>query len=420
MLKPVTLYRNDEVPDEVIELIAGLPSYAKPAAAPKPIKRILKAAQALAQDDIVTDADKLAHETMFEVLDAITEENAEDVEAQVKQIMTADIRRILAARGEPSPPSIHDSARCRCGDRGRRAAAPEAADHHLGGEQVPVAEHAGRHQRGRRERRRPLAVDITGIRARVAALAFIDADVQKPVEDAANSLTQLWLTTKSKAIAKLPDSRKPVYEAIQDMAREREPVDIEIKDRRPGRLRRHRSQPASHRKKHLLATPDGDYPLEMKMAKNRWERATIRHEQGLGTLEGWYRNPSSAGKNSLRIAHRTGEKWKSVQPDFCSSTGPTAAAPSIIDPHGAHLGDSIPKLKALAEYADEHGEKFDRIIAVGVEKDGVLTGLDLKSSKIRRAVYECPADTDSIAKLYETKGTKYTTISDGLVKKTGS
>ena len=421
MLKPVTLYRNDDVPDAVVELIAGLPSYAKPAAAPKPIKRILKAAQALAQDDIVTDADKLAHETMFEVLDAITEESAEDVEAQVKQIMTADIRRILAARGESESTSFTTQSDA-------DAATVDDALRHLRRliTTSVVNKYLSRNMQGAINEAvengdDPSLVDITGIRARVAALAFIDADVQKPVEDAANSLTQLWLTTKSKAIAKLPDSRKPVYEAIQDMAREREPVDIEIKDDdRVDSVDTDRN-PLPTEKKHLLSMPDGDYPLEMKMAKNRWERATIQHEQGLGTLEGWYRNPSSAGKNSLRIAHWTGEKWKSVQPDFVFvHQADGGLKPSIIDPHSAHQGDSIPKLKALAEYADEHGEKFDRIIAVGIEKDGVLTGLDLKSSKIRRAVYECPADTDSIAKLYEAKGTKYTTIPEGLVKKTGS
>lgn len=78
------------------------------------------------------------------------------------------------------------------------------------------------------------------------------------------------------------------------------------------------------------------------------------------------------------------------------------------------MGDAAPKLKALAEYADEHGGMFDRIIAVGVEKDEILYGLDLKDSKIRRAVYESPADTDSLKRLYENHGTKYATIPEDL------
>lgn len=415
MLKPVTLYRNQDVPDEVFSLIKALPSYAKPAAAPRPIKRILKAAQALAQDELVPDADKVAHQAMFEVLDSITAANADDVEAHAEKIMTAEIRRILAERGEAE---ASDSVDTRAADAAtvddalrhlRRIITASVVNRYLSRNMEAAIREA--YERGED----PSTVDITSIRARVAALAFIDDDVQKPVEDAADSLTRLWLTTKATDIAGLPDSRKPTYEAIQDMAREPERVAIEIKtDERVDSVDTDR-QPLPTEKKHLLSTADGDYPLELKMAKNRWERATITQEQNLGTLEGWYRNPSAAGKNSLRIAHKSGDSWKSVQPDFVFvHLVDGQLRPSIVDPHGAHLGDSAPKLKALAEYADEHGGEFDRIIAVGVEKDGVLQGLNLKSSKIRRAVYESAADSDSIKQLYEQHGVKYTTLPDDL------
>jgi hypothetical protein len=414
MLKPVTLRRNHDVADEVFQVIRALPSYQKPAAAPRPIKRILKAAQALAQDELVADADRLAHQAMFDVLDSITDANADDVEAQAKLIMTADIRRILVERGKDE---ATDSTDIRDAD----AATVDDALRHL--KRVLTASVVNRYL-GRNmqaaineafEAGDPTSVDITAIRARVAALAFIDAEVQKPVEDAADSLTRLWLTTKASEIANLPDSRRPTYEAIHDMAREPEQVPIEIKtDEQVDSVDTDRN-PLPTEKKHLLSTPDGDYPLELKMAKNRWERATVKHEQSLGTLEGWYRNPSSAGKNSLRIAHKSGEVWKSVQPDFVfvHSTD-DGLLPSIVDPHGAHLGDSGPKLKALAEYADEHGDRFDRIIGVGVEKDGDLIGLDLKSAKIRRAVYEARPDSDSIKQLYADHGTKYTSIPESI------
>lgn len=415
MLKPVTLYRNDDVPAEVFELIEGLPSFAKPAAAPKPIKRILKAAQALAQDELVPDADKTAHETMFAVLDAVTDAHRDAVEAAAKDIVTANIRRILVQRGEEE---ATDDTTTREADAAtvddairhlRRQITTSVVNGYLSRNMMAAINESAERGEG------PWSVDITAIRAEVAALAFIGVDVQKSVEDAADSLVRLWLTTKAKAIAKLPDSRQPTYEAIQDMAREPESVAIEIKtDDRVDSVDTDRN-PLPTEKKHLLATADGDYPLELKMAKNRWERTTIRHEQGIGTLEGWYRNPSAAGQHSLRIAHRSGDTWKSVQPDFVFvHTVDGELKPSIVDPHGAHLGDAAPKLKALAEYADEHADNFDRIIAVGIEKDGDLIGVDLKKSKIRRAVYESPADSDSIKRLYEEHGTKYTTIPDGL------
>ncbi|WP_408897522.1 hypothetical protein ACJ5H2_00095 [Nocardioides sp. R1-1] len=87
----------------------------------------------------------------------------------------------------------------------------------------------------------------------------------------------------------------------------------------------------------------------------------------------------------------------------------------------ASTGGTTRPCQLRRSLADEHGELFDRIIAVGVEKDGGdLYGLDLKNSKIRRAVYESPADTDSIKTLFTDHGKKYTTIPEGLVKKKDS
>jgi len=411
MLKPVTLLRNKDLPAEVFSTIEELPSFAKPATEPRPIKRILKAAQALSQDDLIPEANKIAHEAMFDVLDSITAANAESVEKQAQQVMTADIRRIFAQRGETE--STDDTT-----TRDADAATVTDALRHL--RRLISASVVNRYLRRNIDRAvrdayergdDPSMVNLTALRARVAALAFIDADVQKLVEDAADALTRSWLTAKAGAIANLPDSRQPTYQAIQDMAREPERIGIVIKtDEQVDSVDTDRKTLPTERK-HVLATAEGDYPLELRTANNRWERATIKCELGLDTIAGWYRNPSSAGENSLRIAHKAGNEWRSVQPDFVfvhESDGEFRA--SLIDPHGAHLGDAAPKLKALAEYADAHGDEFDRIIAVGVEKDGVLYGINLKSPKIRRAVYESPADSDSIKKLYADHGTKYATI----------
>lgn len=414
VLRPVAIRRNQDVPDEVFQLVRDLPSFQKPTAAPRPIKRILKVAQALSQDELVVDADHLAHEAMFAVLDRINDENSDEVSKHAAHIMTAEIRRIYVERGKDE---AVDHTEVRDADG---ATVEDALRHLRRGLTVSVVNrYLARNLQAAIneafEAGDPLSADVNSIRAHVAALAFIDVDVQKPVEDAADALTRLWLTTKASEIAALPDSRKPTYEAIRDMAREPERVVIEIKtDERVDTVDTDMvSLPVE--KKHLLSTADGDYPLEPKMAKNRWERATIKQELGLGTLAGWYRNPSAAGRHSLRIAHKSGDSWKSVQPDFVFvHLVDGELRPSLVDPHGAHLGDSAPKLKALAEYADEHGSTFDRIIAVGVEKDGVLHGLNLKDSKTRRAVYESAADTDSIKRLYEVHGTKYTTIPDGI------
>lgn len=412
---PVSLVRNPTVDPAVTKLIESLPSYAKPASAPKPIKRMLKAAVELARDEVVKEADRIAHEAMFAVLDSITAANQGDVDEQAQAILTADIRRITAQHGDSEASDTKTDA------RSADATTVDDALQHLRRMLTTsvVNKYLSRNMqaaiRESYEANEPGAEDITAVRARVAALAFIESDVRGPVEDAADSLTRLWLTTKAAEIGALPDSRKPVYETIEDMAREPERVAIEIKeDDRVG------SEDADGNKlptvsKHVLSTEDGDFPLDVRLARNRWERATLRQE-GSGPLAGWYRNPSGTNKHSLRIVRKAGDSWRSVQPDFVFvHTINGELRPSIVDPHRADLGDAQPKLASLAQYADEFGDRFDRIIGVGVEKNGDLIGLDMKNSKVRQAVYSASADKDSVASLFEKHGTKYTTIPDDVL-----
>ena len=57
----------------------------------------------------------------------------------------------------------------------------------------------------------------------------------------------------------------------------------------------------------------------------------------------------------------------------------------IIDPHGFHLADALPKLQGLARYAESHAETYRRIEAVA-ETNGKLRVLDLTREEVRRAV----------------------------------
>lgn len=415
LLKPTTIRRNNEVPAEVLELIENLPSFAKPAAAPRPIKRILKAAQALAQDDLVPDANKTAHDAMFEVLDNIMIRSEDLVAAEANEILTADIRRIIAERGaeESTDSTLQRAADTATVDDAlrhlRRHITASVVNRYLSRNMQSAINNAI--EKGED----PSTIDITAVRAKVAALGLIETpegekSVQEAVEDAADALTRLWLTTKAKDIAALPDSRHPTYEGIREMARQPEPVGVEIQaDEKVDTVDTDRN-PLPTARKHLLSDTNGDYPLDLRL--NRWERAVIRKETASEGAVGWYRNPSAAGKHSLRIAHKDGDSWKSVQPDlvFVIRDKEGALRPSIIDPHGAHFGDALPKLKALAAYTDDYGNRFDRVIAVGIEKDGVLYGIDMKDSKVRRAVYESPADAESVKALFNKHGTKYTDI----------
>ena len=59
---------------------------------------------------------------------------------------------------------------------------------------------------------------------------------------------------------------------------------------------------------------------------------------------------------------------------------------SIVDPHGHHLADALPKLRGLAEFAATHGESFHRIESVARMNVSTLRVLDLTDPAIREAV----------------------------------
>ena len=68
---------------------------------------------------------------------------------------------------------------------------------------------------------------------------------------------------------------------------------------------------------------------------------------------------------------------------------------SIVDPHGHHLADALPKLRGLAKFAATHGDSFHRIESVAQVKDGTLRVLDLTHPNIREAI-EADEDTEAL------------------------
>lgn len=102
----------------------------------------------------------------------------------------------------------------------------------------------------------------------------------------------------------------------------------------------------------------------------------------------WYRNPQQPGQSSLGIAYVEDEQFKIVRPDFiffAEYDGKIVA--DLVDPHGLHLADALPKLKGLASYANLHSNVYRRVEAVA-EASGKLRVLDLTRSDVRQVVLD--------------------------------
>jgi hypothetical protein len=91
--------------------------------------------------------------------------------------------------------------------------------------------------------------------------------------------------------------------------------------------------------------------------------------------------------DSVTVAYkdRVGD-WRSMHPDFVFFEKLDGnVMPSIVDPHGQHLEDSLVKLQGLAKYAERYGQSFHRIDAV-VQDGNNWRKLNLKNPSVRELV----------------------------------
>ena len=228
---------------------------------------------------------------------------------------------------------------------------------------------------------------------KVAALAQVDG-VSDDLDREADDVVKRWFGQYRVAIKGLTDERRAVYDEIKGMSPE--PQVIEIK--RP-RIRTEETENADGNKletrtRHLMSDGDGNFPIG---SLNQWEIEVLDQEMGRPGFQAWYRNPSRPSGDALAIAYQnTQGHWRRMCPDFLFFHGDRENMKvSIVDPHGHHLADALPKLRGLAEFAATHGEFFHRIESVAQMKDGTLRVLDLTDPEIRSAATEAD-DTEAL------------------------
>lgn len=153
---------------------------------------------------------------------------------------------------------------------------------------------------------------------------------------------------------------------------------------------------------HLLSDEDGMYPCDL----NKWEKAVLATEAQRTGFRGWYRNPSRSLRTSLAVPWRTATGgWRAMRPDFVFfATVPDGSiVADLVDPHGWHLSDAVPKLCGLADFAEQFGERFRRLESVA-DVDGKLKVLDFKRADVREAVRAAtvaePLYRSKVARLY--------------------
>ncbi|HLP83339.1 MAG TPA: DEAD/DEAH box helicase family protein [Phycisphaerales bacterium] len=398
LVNPVEMKPNPAVPEAVWQKFISLPSQTRPQRGAKPAVRLTALAHELASDGLLPGAGGKAHAAMHEMLDRFVSSNAGAFEAKRAQVVTVNGRTVFADLRTGMLSDGHfqaDADDAVVGDAYRRTARIISPD-------------IARTYTLERAKRKPEAEDdlegaLFEAREEVAALHLMD-NLQVLFDAEAKRLADRWFADHHERIKQLSDERQEAYRQIAALSTAPQDVDLV----RPVS----RFEPTSVRENdveslvpafpnHVLCDADGTYPAELLT----WERTVLEAEMARQGFMFWYRNPDRPSQDSLGVAYMMGNETQVLRPDFLffAKQGKDVVV-DIVDPHGFHLADALPKLQGLARFAEKHSQVFRRIEAVADIGSGKLRVLDLTNADVRNAVmYASNAETlyrSSSAKSY--------------------
>ncbi|MGD9997161.1 MAG: DEAD/DEAH box helicase [Ilumatobacteraceae bacterium] len=369
--------RNKTVAADVFQGIITLPSVPAPDAYADPLRRAKELARLLTDtargEALLPEAGALLTKALMFKLDGMAAQYAEQVDRNVIDLEHVDVRR--------SRLSILNNE---LGTE-TRSIATHASDlmHDAGKIINRIKEGVGKDYLAHRAARRTTDQDLLDVRVQVAALFMID-EVRSEIGEEATKWVRTQLARFHAEIANTTGATRDAFRRIQEQTTEPEPVTVDLRDNAVAATVDGDGEELHTYPGHIYSDESGAYPLRL----NDWEEVVVRKELGRRSFAGWYRNPSRPSPSALRIAYRSDNgMWTSVQPDFvfASRRDDGTVGLSIVDPHGDHLADALPKLRALAGYAEQFGERFIRIESISKVGDQLVV-LDLLDPKVRTAV----------------------------------
>ena len=383
LLAPVDMDVNQAIPEAVWEAFDALPSQTLPRKAARPVRRLPAIAQALSRDGLRADARKDAYQKLFAKLNGLLAQHKEKVAAASKGILQVEGETLVAlvVGGEVRERQMFVEAADEQSVEANFKAACRALTADL------ARQYADHLARGDEDDDGLFDAHVT-----VAALAQVEG-VSEELDREADELGKKWFGKYRVAIKGLTDERRAVYDEIKGMSPESQVIEI----KRP-RVRTEETENADGNKLetrtgHLMSDGDGNFPIG---SLNQWEIKVLDKEMGRSGFQAWYRNPPHPSGDALAIAYQNAQGWRRMCPDFLFFHGDSENMKvSIVDPHGHHLADALPKLRGLAEFAATHGESFHRIDSVAQMKDGTLRVLDLTDPHTREAITEAK-DTQAL------------------------
>jgi type III restriction enzyme len=398
LINPIEVLPNSAVPEAVWEKVVSLPAQSLPKKQTRPVKRLTALAHELAVDGLLPGAGKRAHAAMHKVLDAAQTKYAGPIKEAREAVLTVE-GTTLTANTQTQTKTFNDFVMAAdyavIEDAYKRAARIMSPD---------LARTYAEYLAGKDEYAGDEDEALIDAHTAIAALGLVSS-IRDDLDTEAEALARQWLAEFRDVIRALRDERRDVYRVIREMSKD--PLDVDVarpqSSLQPTMSRdfNGKEQQLSRYPKHLLCDTDGTFPIAFDAS---WERAVLETELAKAHCVAWYRNPPRASQDSLGIVYEEAGEVRIVRPDFIffrqEAEGVIIA--DIVDPHGHHLADSMPKLRGLASYAMSHGAHFGRIEAVAV-LDGAYRFIDLQNPDVRTAVLQF----ESAERAYKDLGQDY-------------
>ena len=384
LLAPVDMRVNQSIPETVWEAFDKLPSQTLPRRGARPIRRLMQLAQALSRDGLMANARKAAYKRLFARLDGLLAQHNEPVAVASQGILEVEGETIVApvVGGEVRDVEKFIEAADEQSVEADFKAAGRALTADLARKYGDYLEDSTKNDDG-----------LFEAHVKIAALAQIDG-VSDELDREADMLATKWFSKYRVAIKELSQDRVAVYDEIK--GRSRHPHEIEIKRPyvRAEETKDSEGNKLETRMGHLMSDGEGEFPVGLL---NRWEIQVLDEEIGRSGFRAWYRNPQRPSGDALAIPYQNSQgHWRRMFPDFVFFHGDDKDIKiSIVDPHGHHLADAIPKLRGLTKFAIKYGEAFHRIESVAQMKNGALRVLDLTKLQIQETVLEA-TDIDAL------------------------
>ncbi len=361
LIDSIELAPNKKVSEEIWDKFKSIPSQTLPKKSTKPIKRLTVLAHELSADGLLEDAGKTAHKELHKILEAAQARYSDKIKDGRSRVLSVEgiSLKVDMKGGEKTFDDFVEDADINVIEEAfKRAGRLFSSDLSR-----TYSEYlASKNTEGDVDEESLIEAHVD-----VAALALVE-EVIEFVEYEADKLSREWFNKYRVDIRSLNDERQDVYRNILSWSQV--PQDIELIKPSSWMVgttivnEKGEREEVLKFKNHLMVNPEDElFPFK---TGSTWEDKVLEVEFSRKDFLCWYRNPSHQGQDSLGIPYENDGRYSMVRPDFIffgkGKKGEILV--DVVDPHGIHFDDALPKLDGLAMYAQKHKDLFRRFESV--------------------------------------------------------